>query len=545
MENVSSSIAGHHALLIGINAYSGQPLRGCVGDVKDMRDHLQELSFPVSIRMLTATPPSPPDSQSLIEDRRVWPTYLNVKKCMQDIESIAVPGDFVLIYYSGHGVRLWPSTQVGHMYTGDMALVVLDGDSGDQARYLRGLELSCWLKKMVDRGLLVTVILDCCFSGAISRADDTPDTTIRELPYDVFVDETYPIDPDAAALADTLTGAYSREASMLPNWIINPRGYTLLAACGPHEFAREALVSSGLYRGALSYWLLYSLRRPGASDRSQQDTYHHICSQFRMNNSPQSPILYGNKAFRFFNSPVSSADLTAPVQLLYDARSQLILENGRAHGVCEGDLYRASPLHKGKPQLASEPTQSGATVRVAKVGELTSALEVVDPVRSQTHVRTGWIATPLKRLGLQRYIVLLSYGPKHSEEWKQALAQRPSLNVLCQDPGDISFAFRVIVNEGRFYEVRDGTGAELTSTRRIIKMQLSPDVREKRGQELDILKVFITSRQTSFASIESTPLNATTKADSSTGVSVTDAGENRLDRLDWLAMNFHIRVCPK
>ncbi|KIW19096.1 hypothetical protein PV08_03388 [Exophiala spinifera] len=245
-----------HVLLIGINAYQDKPLEGCVRDCWAMRAYLESLPVPLNLRMLTASRSS--GTPRPIEDPRYWPTYDNVKAWLEDIASRAKPGTLVYIHYSGHGVRIRPSTAIFSLQDGDVALALLAGDDGDRVRYLRGLELAHQIKALVAKGSLVTLVLDCCFSGGFSRIDDTD--SIRSLLYDADIDASYPFNPAAEIAADASHSA-SRDVSMLPNWVINPEGYTVLAACGPHQVAREIEFESGqrngaLYRATLTQWEL-------------------------------------------------------------------------------------------------------------------------------------------------------------------------------------------------------------------------------------------------------------------------------------------------
>lgn len=51
--------------------------------------------------------------------------------------------------------------------TGDLALVLLGYKIGDQPNYLKGLILARLLNTIVESRLIVTLVLDCCFSAAV------------------------------------------------------------------------------------------------------------------------------------------------------------------------------------------------------------------------------------------------------------------------------------------------------------------------------------------------------------------------------------------
>jgi hypothetical protein len=159
------TIVTHYTILIGIDAYSQGPLSGCVRDVKDIKNYLEGVSNSVHIQMFTATKSADPKLCSLDEDPVLWPTYQNVTSSFNEITSLANTGDFVYIHYSGHGNRTQfePHNEFSNRSTGDLALILLDGEKENYVRPLWGSRLAIALKAMVDKGLVVTLVLDCCF----------------------------------------------------------------------------------------------------------------------------------------------------------------------------------------------------------------------------------------------------------------------------------------------------------------------------------------------------------------------------------------------
>lgn len=165
------AIATYYAILIGINAYPESPLKGCVRDVQEIKKYLEAMPNPVHIQMFTASPTDDSNSSRPIEDLELWPTHDNVTSSLKKITSSAKPGDFVYIHYSGHGTTVKPSGEFSNRSTGDLALVLLEVANGTDIRYLRGLELAYLLRDMVAKNLIVTLVLDCCFSGSVVRND--------------------------------------------------------------------------------------------------------------------------------------------------------------------------------------------------------------------------------------------------------------------------------------------------------------------------------------------------------------------------------------
>ncbi|MFM7440176.1 MAG: caspase family protein, partial [Snowella sp.] len=115
-----------------------------------------------------------PDKNSLADVRAARnekpPTYENIVEAFNTITETAQAEDLVYIHYSGHGGRvktIFPDLKGEGQF--DEGLVPMD--VGDRGRYLRDVEMATLLKRMTDKGLLVTVIFDSCHSGGATRAD--------------------------------------------------------------------------------------------------------------------------------------------------------------------------------------------------------------------------------------------------------------------------------------------------------------------------------------------------------------------------------------
>ncbi len=156
---------GRHAILIGINSYMVKPLRGCVRDVLEMKEYLSTKRTLVDVQLFTATATEGPNIGTPTEELKLWPTYENINRSLAQVTSRANPGDFVYIHYSGHGTRIRASQDSSSTHTGDVALSLIERVDGSRIRYLRGVELAHSIKNMLAKGLVVTVVLDWCFSG--------------------------------------------------------------------------------------------------------------------------------------------------------------------------------------------------------------------------------------------------------------------------------------------------------------------------------------------------------------------------------------------
>ncbi|KAK3613486.1 hypothetical protein LTR22_028130 [Elasticomyces elasticus] len=225
----------NHAILVGIDAYPDEPLKSCVRDVEKIKECLEEKVVSINIQTLTA---HSLESKTIDESQR--PTYRGVASALENTTLQASRGDFVYIHYSGHGTRLPPCFDFSNRSTGDLALVLLEGGQSKEI-YLRGPRLAGYLRAMVEKGLIVTLVLDCCFSATVYRNSDTE---VRYLPSDPTAAPTYQMDLDTG-IPDTSFRSENRDASMRDNWLLDPDQYVILAACGPNENAKVTMDSEG------------------------------------------------------------------------------------------------------------------------------------------------------------------------------------------------------------------------------------------------------------------------------------------------------------
>lgn len=212
------------------------------------------------ITRLTASNKPDAVSRESPEHPESLPTFEKITSSFSRIVAEATDGDSVYIHFSGHGTRTEPTSEYSHKGTGDLALVlVCDDEPG--TRYLRGLKLAHHLKEMAEKGLPVTLVLDCCFSGSVVRHDGTGHKAVRTVPYDRHVDFAH---PQQLSLQPPSTGRVLRDAEALSRLLVRPDRCAFFAACGPHDLAREVAISAaGEKQGALSFLLIRSLSGVG------------------------------------------------------------------------------------------------------------------------------------------------------------------------------------------------------------------------------------------------------------------------------------------
>ncbi|KAJ0130256.1 putative 4-hydroxy-2-oxoglutarate aldolase [Fusarium oxysporum f. sp. albedinis] len=448
-------LAKHWAVLVGINFYGGaEDLKGCVQDVWAMKQYLQTGQHSVDVAALTATAPANSTSRRPTEDPDCWPTWVNLTNKLKRVLNNAKPGDFVYFHFSGHGTRLPESAKSAHA-SGNLALALFE-ESGPGMRYFQGQLLANCLRRMVEKGLLVTVVLDCCFSGSVLRDGNIRGTDVRAVDYNPDVDAGIP----SGSSSDFFQpDQLFRDAAVFPDqWLVAPDGYTILAACGPHEIARELQLAQGERRGALTYFLLDVLDdlRKRCTEITHESLYEHLRVRFRTSWPQQTPMRYGNKDMSFFGHLGARSDM-AYVRIYYRAEDQrLCLDAGLAHGVHPNDEYAVYPLGS---EDATSRSDILVTVRVENVGPLTSEVATTGQERAiQGHVDC-WIAKPLTTFPRRKISVRLAASAhkfhSHIQQTRDSDGQR--WLRLCTNDEQEACMFNLAVNDRQEYEILDGT----------------------------------------------------------------------------------------
>ena len=351
-----------YALLIGINFYYPNLLSngarygnldGAVNDIDRVEQFLnRQPQKPDRIYKLTATPAetrSTLDRPTANETEANLPTYANIIKSFNDLTEEAKAGDKVYIHYSGHGGRatsIYPKNIKSNGI--DEALVPTD-IGFDDGRYIRDLELAVLLKRMVDKGLIVTLILDSCHSGGSTRGNNVK---IRGLSKDA-IDRTYrpttslvnPTEAEITAVASGWTNPKyaTRGGTPVATMIPEVNGYVLLAACRPSEFAYEcAFDESGESNGSLTYWLLDTLNQPFPSITYQM-IYDRLSSKINTQFPTQNPMILGEGDRVFLSQDYKATPFTVNVRDVRLDENKVLLDAGQAQGVRKGSEFVIYP----------------------------------------------------------------------------------------------------------------------------------------------------------------------------------------------------------
>ncbi|KAM0235001.1 hypothetical protein ACHAP5_009863 [Fusarium lateritium] len=297
------------------------------------------------------------------------------------------------------------------------------------------------LNAMVRNKVLVTVVLDCCFAASIYRLDRL---NIRFMPFN----EIDVVDESPRGKTENDLSGY-RDISARSNWLMDPKGYAVLAACGPQEEASE-IPRDGEVSGALSTFLLNSLIDCGMNQR-HKDVFYRICSNMQADSVDQSPILRGNKDQEFFG--LHTLATKRPVIPVFKSSQGYILQAGYAHGVMENDDFIIYPSTVVDHNAAFHDNMTSASV--GTVGPLTSSLILTD---GDSLREVACVAEPRTRHSFRQFPIALSEAILNHDEWLAAFAKY-SLSIH-QETNGLPFLFRVEVF-GNEYQILDKDGQGL------------------------------------------------------------------------------------
>jgi hypothetical protein len=288
-------------ILVGVDYYipgdkgECRSMRGAVQDVFLVEQYLvQTYSIREDhISKLIATEPTSGCPRVSNRSELDNPTSENIKRALKDVTDKAKPGDFVYFHYSGHSVQV-----KGEDGLDAVALAPMDVNCGGP--YLRDVELKVSLQKMVDKKLIVTVVIDGCYSGGAVGG------VVREAQGSVAqglgrVDTSrLPSDSQHSRSTSSRAGMFrKREFNSSWKWpaSLEPHGFALLAACRPDETAQEYKFQDGKYNGIFTYWLVHTLKLSNA-----EVTHRILCERVSEKVYGQTPVSGGTVERVFMGS---------------------------------------------------------------------------------------------------------------------------------------------------------------------------------------------------------------------------------------------------
>lgn len=191
-------------------------------------------------------------------------------------------GDVVLIYFAGHGSQV--TNSLSYDGTG-LDQTIVPSDFYD----IRNKELSGYFNQLMDHGVTLTTIFDCCHSGSIARGNSLPVAYVsRQLPSLAF---------DAAD-----------NTRLTP---IEERGALVFSAAQRNQLAKECTDENGITHGAFTLAFLKAINS-ATSNESAQKIFTRIVANLKSDGGPkdQDPVMGANEQRRnatLFGMPVTDA----------------------------------------------------------------------------------------------------------------------------------------------------------------------------------------------------------------------------------------------
>ena len=353
----TSNVSNKRALLIGIDEYRYvPPLDGCINDVRLMH------------RVLVDTFAFAPDDITLLTNGQA--TRAAILAAFDALVAATSADDIVVIYYAGHGSRM--TDREGDEPSGfDSTILPVDsGRSPHENRDITDDEIHVVLAALAAKTSYVTVVVDACHSGTITR--DAFGTKVRGVTADRRAIPELPPSPFPGGLPQTSprTGTSS--------WLPLADSYVLIAGCRDEQVSyeyRPPEAAGAVAHGALTYFLCDQLRRatPGTSYR---DVFERAAARVTAEHGGQHPQMEGRADGEVFGV----ADLTPMAFVPATAREgpMVTMGAGAAHGVTVGSTYAMYPQGTKVPAM---PNALG-NVRITAVGAVTAQAHVDGEVAS-------------------------------------------------------------------------------------------------------------------------------------------------------------------
>ena len=288
-----------HALLIGSGDYRSDQINDLEGPANDLAA-MRRLVTDLGAANLV-----------VLSDEEV--TRTSVEQALFELGRKAAAGDWIVLYYSGHGAQALAPGDEGGEKLQFVPLPGFDPDRQDPKHFIVDKDFYAWLKTYVPRDVQILMIVDSCHSGTMQRA-------IRTELYGYTARNTLlrsgqPIElvprpgPQFRTFDDVLPADDGIERTDLPNLIY-------FGASQDGQLALETALPSagGESRGLLTYAFEQGLTRPGSqADRPASDLDNdgivsveemaaylngqvHLLSSYRQDSSAIFPSEVGGQA---------------------------------------------------------------------------------------------------------------------------------------------------------------------------------------------------------------------------------------------------------
>jgi hypothetical protein len=351
--------SARRALLIGIGPYPAlPPLQGCVNDVRLMRAVLRD-TFGFA-------------DDHCIQLENEQATRVGILSAFEQLIASTQHDDIVVIHYAGHGGQM-TDREFDEPFGLDSTLQPWDteGHRGDN-RDITDDEIGILLERLGEKTQYITLIVDACHSGTITRDGSGP--AARGTPADRRPVEELPPSPIPLALRR------GPAPSGPSGWMPVTEKYVLISGCRDDELSYECFPPEGkgkITHGALTYFLAQALQTATVGT-TYRDVFERVASQVNATNALQHPQMEGKADREIFGVK----EFTPARYLRVVARDgpTLTLGAGLAQGVTVGSRYA---LHAAGSKSADEATRLGS-VEITGVQVVTADARILDEASPDT-----------------------------------------------------------------------------------------------------------------------------------------------------------------
>lgn len=255
----------NRGLLVGINAYPGNELQGCINDVTDMADFLvSHCGFDEDEIRLLADGRA---TTSAILDRLNW------------LVDRAKAGDRLVFHYSGHGAQFPIRDPNGKVTRIDECICPVDFDWTEE-HAIRDKEFHK-IFSALHKGVDLTWVSDSCHSGDLARDFMPPKQKSKAMP----------MPADIRWRVRTADTGGARRMGF--EYVLKNFNAILVSGCGQLETSADAEIE-GRYNGALTYFLLKTLHGPNGLTQTLQSAVARTRAALQQNGYSQHPELQGS-----------------------------------------------------------------------------------------------------------------------------------------------------------------------------------------------------------------------------------------------------------
>jgi hypothetical protein len=349
-----------------------------------------------------------------------------------------VPGDAVCVYYSGHGGRARNPYSVGPRY---LQYLVPTDHEAEVFRGVMSFELSVLLARLTAKSPNVTVILDCCHAGQMSRGEPAIRAGQMTLKPKLFGAE--PSEAQIKAFIEALRGE-----SALADVESNPYALRLVAT-EPNTSAFEGThgeVSSSLFTNALGQVLAERGARGGSWGSVMLEVRERVIAIA----PTQRPDVEGPRRRQLWSTAQSPHERA--LALFFNGASPR-LRGGALFGAAPGARFGVMP--RGSENYTASASLAEAVV-VAAFG-CTSQVELQAP----EHAGLSGAGFPAFPLGKPARACPVALGPELSPELGGLIANSRYVSPVEAEPG---VAVPSVVRRGADLALRDAAGFELLRT---------------------------------------------------------------------------------